>query len=440
LEQRNGRVDRHGQRAPEVLIHHFVGKGFHREVDLNVAPGELNADLEFLMRAALKVDQIREDLGKVGPVIADQVEEAMLGRRSVLDTKKAESDAQPIRRLMKFERNLREQIKRLADQLQQSKQELRLDPENIQRVVEVALSLAGQPPLIPVDLPGTPRNGAKAQAFRIPPLRGSWALCIEGLEHPHTHAIRSIVFDHNLAATRDDVVLAHLNHRFVRMSLSLLRAEVWSSVENRTLHRISARLVPDIALREPALVGYARLVVLGGRGHRLHEELIAVGGTLREGRFQRMKQGELQHALESCLATEPSRNIKDKFLQLWPRSSASLRQALEVRSRERIESLTKLLDERSSQEQANIQSILQELERSIRKELDDPNHLQLEMFTQPEKEQALRNMDFLRGRLAEIPQEIEREAHAVRDRYARIEPRIFPVAVVWLVPERLGRG
>jgi len=440
LEQRNGRVDRHGQRAPEVLIKHFVAKGFHRESDAILTPGELDGDLEFLMRAALKVEQIREDLGKVGPVIADQVEEAMLGRRVVLDTKKAESDAQPVRRLMKFERNLREQVKKLAEQLQHSKQELRLDPENIHRVVEVALTLAGQPPLIPVELPNPSKSGVVTRAFRMPPFRGSWSLCAEGLEHPHTRAIRPVVFDHNVAATRDDVVLAHLNHRLVRMSLSLLRAEVWSSDENRSLHRVSARLVPDIALREPALVGYARLIVLGGRGHRLHEELITVGGTLREGRLQRMKQGELQHALDSGLSTEPSQTVKDRFVQLWPRNSASLRQALEVRSKERIESLTKVLDERSAQEQANIQSILQELERSIRKELDDPDHLQLEMFTQPEKEQALRNMDFLRGRLTEIPQEIVRETQAVRDRYAHIEPRIFPVAVVWLVPERLKRG
>ena len=28
MEQRNGRVDRHGQKAAEVHIHHFVGRGF----------------------------------------------------------------------------------------------------------------------------------------------------------------------------------------------------------------------------------------------------------------------------------------------------------------------------------------------------------------------------------------------------------------------------
>ena len=32
-----------------------------------------------------KVEQIREDLGSAGPVIAAQIEEAMLGRRETLD-------------------------------------------------------------------------------------------------------------------------------------------------------------------------------------------------------------------------------------------------------------------------------------------------------------------------------------------------------------------
>src|SRR4029077_1336955 len=94
LEQRNGRIDRHGQRASEVNIYHFVSSKFRdapvRE-DLNV--GELDDDLEFLMRAVRKVESIREDLGKVGPVIAEQVEEAMLGHRSRLGTKPAASDA-----------------------------------------------------------------------------------------------------------------------------------------------------------------------------------------------------------------------------------------------------------------------------------------------------------------------------------------------------------
>src|SRR6185312_9580353 len=103
MEQRNGRVDRHGQRASQVDVYHFVGSGFRQSGAIGKR-GELEADLEFLMRAALKVETIREDLGKVGPVIASQVEEAMLGRRNRLDTTGAEQEAEPVRRMLKFDR------------------------------------------------------------------------------------------------------------------------------------------------------------------------------------------------------------------------------------------------------------------------------------------------------------------------------------------------
>jgi hypothetical protein len=96
------------------------------------------------MRAVKKIEAIREDLGKVGPVIADQVSEAMLGRRTRLDTRKAEADAEVVGRLFKFERDLAKQVKQLKQQLQETKRDLRLSSENIQKVVGIALELVGQ--------------------------------------------------------------------------------------------------------------------------------------------------------------------------------------------------------------------------------------------------------------------------------------------------------
>src|SRR5215470_878256 len=117
LEQRNGRIDRHGQRAPEVNIYHFVSSTYRERPDAweDLPVGKLDADLEFLVRAMHKVESIREDLGKVGPVIAQQVEEAMLGRRRRLDTTTAEEKAAPLRSLLKFERKLKEQIEQLQE-------------------------------------------------------------------------------------------------------------------------------------------------------------------------------------------------------------------------------------------------------------------------------------------------------------------------------------
>jgi superfamily II DNA/RNA helicase len=63
MEQRNGRVDRHGQKANEVAIFHFVGNGFDT-AGAATKVGDLEADLEFLMRAALKIETSHTRLGK----------------------------------------------------------------------------------------------------------------------------------------------------------------------------------------------------------------------------------------------------------------------------------------------------------------------------------------------------------------------------------------
>ncbi|HQH70613.1 MAG TPA: glycosyltransferase family 39 protein, partial [bacterium] len=239
MEQRNGRIDRHGQRASEVLIFHFVGQGYqNRSWNAATDPhgNDLEADLEFLLHAALKVENIRNDLGKVGPVIAEQVEQAMLGQRSrQLDTAAAEQAAKRAGALLKFERDVKRDLERIAEQLDETKRELRLSPENIQHVVQIALELAGQPPLREVIVPGIwpdpQRRRTECPVFHLPPLRGSWAACAEGLADPHSGKIRPIVFDPFLIEWRDDVVLCHLNHRLAQMSLREITARTAADIQ-----------------------------------------------------------------------------------------------------------------------------------------------------------------------------------------------------------------
>ncbi len=438
MEQRNGRVDRHGQRQP-VQIFHFVARGYQAAAGPSAAAGTLEADLEFLMVVARKIERIREDLGKVGPVIADQVEEAMLGRRTRLDTETAERAAEPVRKLLKFERDLRDQIAKHYDQLRESRQALRMSPEHVQAVVEIGLELAGQPALRPAALQGVPAGAA----FQLPPLAGSWALCAEGLAHPHTRAIRPIVFDHDLARGRDDVVLVHLNHRLVQMCLRLLRAEVWSNGQGHGrpgLHRVTARLVPSAALDSPAVIAHARLVMTGGAGgHRLHEEIISAGGQVREGRFKRLGVREVEALLAAAGPAEPGERMKATLAGLWPKLAEPVLDALEARQKDRAEGVGKLLEERRHRDATDVHVVLTELEKAIRaelEELDEPRQLVLEGFSADERDQWRVNVDALRLRLAQIPEERERELAAIRQRYANPQPRLFPVAVTFLVPEK----
>ncbi|EDX86043.1 Helicase conserved C-terminal domain protein [Synechococcus sp. PCC 7335] len=433
MEQRNGRVDRHGQRADEVSIYHFVAAGFEK-TSVGTKPGELAGDLEFLMRAALKVNTIREDLGKVGPVIASQVEEAMLGRRGALDTAVAEKAAQPLRKLLRFERSVQGRIEQLKAQLGDTRRELRLSPENITTVVKIGLDLANQPPLEPVEVPNL-----KGKAYQLPALQGSWAECSAGLAHPHTNEIRPIVFDADTARGRDDVVLVHLNHRLVQMCLRLLRAEVWSRQDTRQLYRVTARVVPSAALDHPVVVAYGRLVVLGGDQQRLHEEIITAGGVLKEGRFSRFKTvGQLKEALAAAQVVDGADAVPESMVQeAWPGHREALLRSLEVRMENRTQGLQNKLAERCEKEVKNMTAVLTELRQQIIAELAEPEVEQMELFSSAEKEQLERNLSSLRLRVEQIPQEIEQEAALIRARFAEPMPRLFPLAVAYLVPQKL---
>jgi hypothetical protein len=189
-------------------------------------------------------------------------------------------------------------------------------------------------------------------------------------------------------------------------------------------------------LPDPAVIAFARLVVIGGDQNRLHEEIISAGGYLKEGKLSRMNVGQIESALHSVTDQEPSPTMQQRLLALYPQLMPAISSALDARSKDRMSGILNLLSERSELESKNIESVLQELANSIRKELDEPDVLQLELFTSEEKEQLNRNMDALRRRLAAIPEEIDQEKSVIEKKYSDPQFRLFPVAVMFLVPDK----
>jgi len=435
LEQRNGRIDRHGQRAKEVFIWHPVGAGYQeKSFDADVKTGTLEGDLEFLMIAARKVDAIRQDLGKVGPVIANQVEQALLGKRSKLDTTQTEKAAADIGRQLAIEKRHQEKVARLHQKLIESRDEFRLQPSNIQMAVHVALEIAELPPL-----QATTLSGAQAgTVFNMPAFQGTWSRCTEGLAHPHTGVRRPITFDHAVAAGRDDVVLVHLNHRLVQMCLRLLRAEVWAPEATKLLYRVTAMVVPDGTIAGPAIAVWSRLVVTGKKSQRLHEEVTVAAGILKDKRFSRLNVTQTEELVEVATPSLPSPEKTKQILAAWPSIEASIFASAEARSSDRMKYLQSTLERRRDQEIKDITKILQELKASIEGELGKPEPDQLDFWTREEQEQLHRNVDVLQTRLAAIPQEIERETTAIKERYADPVARTFPVAITILMPESLA--
>ena len=111
--------------------------------------------------------------------------------------------------------------------------------------------------------------------------------------------------------------------------------------------------------------------------------------------------------------------------------------SLEARLKDRVSGLEKRLAERADKEASDIEAILTELKKSVEAELNDPQYRQLELFSDPEREQFDRNKDAMRARVREIPDEIKHETAAIRTRFANPQARMFPVAVTFLVPAAL---
>jgi len=159
--------------------------------------------------------------------------------------------------------------------------------------------------------------------------------------------------------------------------------------------------------------------------------------------FRRMKVGEVDQALQAAEPQLPAQNVLDAFATHWESIIGPLRSALDTRMDEKLDAIRNQLEQRKDTEIQDIQAILTELEKSIRKELHEiaPDFQQLRLlldFSDEEGEQFQRDVNALRARLERIPEEIDQEQEAIRARYSDLKERLFPVAVTFLVPERLG--
>jgi superfamily II DNA or RNA helicase len=451
LEQRNGRVDRHGQHAPQVEVNHFVPVGWEtasspaaetRGEGAGQGGDALADELYFLYVAAKKVEQIREDLGSAGEVIASQIEQKMLGRHADWHAADVEIASRAARADLRIHRELARDLERLTGTLRESRGDLNLSPSTVERVVRTALRLAHRKDLADASAP----PDFAGRCFVLPELPGAWGDARnDGLFHPLTGQQRPVTFDHDAAADRTDVVLLHLGHRLVQMCLRLLRAELWSGATaagERRLSRVTARIVPGDVLSVPAVVGHIRVVVTGAEGTRLHEEVVVAGGTIEAGRLVRATEDDLRRWLGLASEELPPDTVLGRLTELWPDLADPLAGVLSNRSSARRRSLAGLIESRCIEEVDAMNAILDELERSIRDALDDTQYWQqASLFEiESERDQLRKDNDALHRRLESIPNMREQETAALQRRYADPQARWFPAAITFLVPASVAYG
>jgi superfamily II DNA or RNA helicase len=461
LEQRNGRIDRKGQRAAEVRCRYFIYA--HRDAD---------RVLEVL---AERTKVIQEQLGSMPPVLEERMTKRLskgigprdrkrLAEALVADSTQPPSDdaREELEGARERKAALIKQIDELRNILDQSRQSLDLNEGQLHAVLSESLGMVpGGGALVPAPLT-TPRAGEDPPppAFLVPALDRragadpTWADTLDTLRSPRprgtpvwewrrTAPLRPVVFE-DPRNIDGDVVHLHLEHRLVQRLLGRFLAQGFA------LDELARAAVAQSADAIPRVILLGRLSLYGDRAARLHDEIVAVASrwvdpVTRKGALKPFAEEAqekawdlLMEALSAGRATAVPGAVQDKLLSTVPADVADLLPHLQARCDRVAEKAVARLDERGQREAKEMVEILEGQRKRIQRELakvEDPQQaFVFAGFDADEREQLQDNAKFWRRRLDSIPRELAEEPARIQKSYAVRAQRIEPVGIAYLWP------
>lgn len=450
LEQRIGRIDRYGQiHDPEIFT--FAP---------DATASTYGADLDFLKRIAGKVDTISSDLGGVNQVIDSEIQERFFPKRTRRQTQHADG-SEEMNRSLAGGLDLNRELTALSQNFEANKRRMHLTPFASRRVVDAALELAAQPPLVVVD-----DDLSDADIFAVPALGPSWQQALEGLDtRRNPGSVRPITFDETAMVSpdgedglggrrRDDLVHIHLGHALMQKSSRILRSALVGGADN--LHRVTAVVVEDLPMSCVATV--SRLVLVGRGGLRLHEEVFLTGIRLKGHTMAESKVEDLlDTVLDSPELTLADESVRASLVTDWndkatggtSRMRSRLEEAVKQRAQQKQAAVTSDLAARASADEERARSIytafrsvLHDSADELARQIDEQQAM---LLPDDQHRQRLRDLNAMRTRADELDEEEQREVAAIRERYADVRQFVSAAGVVFaLTPddarEREGRS
>jgi superfamily II DNA or RNA helicase len=452
IEQRNGRIDRKLQPAPEVRCHYFV---LPQRAEDRV--------LEVLVQ---KTETIRRELGSLSQVLEDQVHTQLAGgiRHAQVDALANEINAagapadaeaaaaEELEAAREREHELRAQIARCQDLLDRSRRWTRFEPVPFRDALDSSLALLGAEPLQRVECEGSAR-------WRFPPLDGrlgadpSWAATLDTLRAPRrpderladwrAHApIRPVIFEDAGELTEATVHL-HLAQRVAQRLLSRFRAQGFVDDD------LSRACLAQVRDSIPRVVLLGRLALFGARAERLHEELVILGARWvdpdeRDGPLQpygRDGQARTRELLEEALASPglaPGHRIRERLLTGAAVDVEDLLEPLHERADALATDAERRLADRGERESRELAGTLATQRRRVEEQLTrrrgEFDQLTL-AFAESERRQLESDMRAWERRLAQFARDLESEPQRIVDFYTVHARRIEPIGLLYLWPD-----
>ncbi|MBK8730896.1 MAG: DEAD/DEAH box helicase family protein [Tetrasphaera sp.] len=426
LEQRIGRIDRYGQ-TEEPQVFHFVPV---------VDSSTYAADLNFMERIARKIAQVEYDLGSANQVVGAEIQ-GHFGKRTPAKAKSKGVDTnEVINSALAGGMELNARLTHLEQSYEESRTEMHLDPANLRRVVDTALRINHQSPLIENH---EFAQDTDAEVFTVPSLTTGWHDTLRGLDtRLKPGELRPITFDADAAKDRADLVYVHLGHPIVQKAQRLLRRSLWSV--DSPLNRVTAVVVDD--LEESFVAAVTRMVLVGRGGVRLHEEVFLAGVRLKGRRAMAEEKAEaaLDKALDGDRLTVADDRVRDQLCDMWNVPDAPLRlrleESIQARAGRRHELVIEQLAKRQAADVQRAKEIFAAFRANLRDSLArlkaEEDEAQGQLFTDPDQmRQWRRDIDAMSRRLDELDDEEAREIAAITDRYADVKPHTTAAAVVF---------
>jgi ERCC4-related helicase len=484
LEQRNGRIDRKLQRAPQVWCHYFV---------LEDRPEDRVMDV-----LVKKTEVIRQELGSLSPLVQRQVNAVL---EAGIDTDKAEVLQQQLLTMDQGDsergallNRAREELEasRRVEKLQEEQDQLRqllakshawlgFDDDPFREALNCSLDLLGVSGLKQGrDAKGQPcwrldnsealvsSSNDRSWEHTLDSLRGVWDRRTPLWQWRQENPLRPVIFS-DPGRLNAEAVHLHLEHRLVQRLLSRFLSQGFLH------HELSRACVLASRDPQPRVLVLGRLSLFGQGATRLHDELISViadwhPGADRITALQPLIDGEreqawnvLGQALEAGTTEGISRTLRNQLQAQAPEDVAALKPALDQAAEQAQAVAAALLKQRGDAEAAALKEVLRaqrsrinatvkqrnrdlaKLDRQaaaaeptalipgLEEQLDVPA-LDLQKLTTQERKQLAADQKHWQRRLETIETELSSEPKRIQESYRVITHRLEPAGLVYLWP------
>jgi hypothetical protein len=450
MEQRNGRIDRTLQPSPEVRCHYFIYTQRAEDV--------------VLAKLVKKIETIQRQLGSLGAVIMDRLDDIMgqgisTGSAAQLDLADAAlRDRQTVDAELETQRKntdrLRAEIDDAGRILEASRAVMDFDPVLLRDAVDVGLELAHAEPLQP--LPRAPRAAEAHPAFSFPAMPPSWRETLDTLRPPRgddeypdewrKRPLLPVVFTppDTLAS---GVVHLHLQHPVVQRVLSRFLAQGWSAHD---LSRVTVLRNRHDGLAR--VIAFGRLSLFGPGATRLHDQIVSVAAQWLESKgaghlrpFADRADARAIEMLEQILRESPTLDgigettrkrlaaaAPGDFAALWPRIHDDADNLAHEAERQ--------LTGRGATEAEALRALLRSQRAAIQNVLGQRAQLPIpfEPAERDQAEQWEQDRKHMERRLERIDAELETEPRQIQALYRVVLRRLEPVGLLYLWPETRG--